>query len=71
MLVKPFDILGKVCDAQMVPSRANLVRQTTGMSHELIGAANDVELLINIRKSAGTVEMIALAALYQQRTRRL
>lgn len=64
MPVKPFDILGKVRNTQMVSARANLVQQVVGMSHEAIGVPNDGELLINIRKSAGAVEMITLAALH-------
>ena len=68
MLVKPLDVLGKVRDAQMVPARANLVRQAVGTPHKFIGAPNDIELLINIRKPTGTVKMIALAALHQQRS---
>ena len=68
--IEPFDILGKMCHAQMVFTRTHLVPQAISATQQLVGIAHDLELLVNIFQPARTVQMILFAALYQQRMRR-
>lgn len=65
--IEPFDILGKMRHAQVVSTRADLVQKVFVLAQQRVGVANDIELLIYVRKPAGAVEMVFLAALNQER----
>lgn len=62
--IEPFDILGKMCHAQMVSTRTHLVPQSISAAQQLVGIAHDLELLANIFQPARTVQMILFAALH-------
>lgn len=62
--IEPFDILGKMCHAQMVFTRTHLVPQAISAAQQLVGIAHDLELFIDIFQPARTVQMIFFAALH-------
>ncbi len=48
--IEPFDILGKMRHAQVVSTRADLVQKVFVLAQQRVGVANDIELLVYVRK---------------------
>ena len=65
--IEPFDILGKMRHAQVVSTRADLVQKVFVLAQQRVGVANDIELLVYVRKPTCPIQMILLATLDQQR----